>query len=180
MSEAVKLIRSPIDTNCVHCPSKIPFGVWSYYEPTTGNAVCVECATTKGWMSKERVNQLIKKLELQEDIKALRKQRKIETDELLLVRREFDLHEVSRKDRELEGQIVKLMQHVEEYLKSCGEKEEKKILKNVFDEIRKTQDLQKEVRELVKDRIFLLKKRKRKMDLATTFAELEESEQSQT
>lgn len=179
MSEAVKLIRSPIDTNCVHCPSKIPFGIWVYYEPTTGNAVCIECATTKGWMSKERVNQLIKKLELQEDIKALRKQRKIDTDELLLVRREIDLSEVARKDRELEGQIVKLMQHVEEYLKSCGEKEERKILKDVFDEIRKTRNLQKEVRELVKDRLFLLEKRKRKLDMKATLQEIEQQEEQQ-
>ena len=177
MSEAVKLIRSPIDTNCVHCPAKIPFGIWVYYEPTTGNAICITCATTKGWMSKERVNQLIKKLELQEDVKALRKQRKIETDALLLVRRELDLNEIMKKDRELEGQIVKLMQHVEEYLKAAGEKEEKKILKNVFDEIRRTQELQKEIRELVKDRLFLLERRKRKLDMKGTLQEIEQSEE---
>jgi hypothetical protein len=174
MSEAIKLIRSPIDTNCVHCPSKIPFGVWTYYEPSTGNAICIECATTKGWMPKDRVNQIIQKLELQEDIKALRKQRKIESDALLLMKREVDVYQVAEEDRKLSGQLVRLMATVEDYMKSIGDEEEKKALKAVFEETRKCQELQREVRAVVKNRLVLFEKRRKKLPVETTTVSEEE------
>jgi len=173
MSETVKLMRSPIDTNCVGCGCKVAFGVWVYYESTTGNALCVECAVKKGWTPKERVNQLIQKLELQEDIKALTKQRKIESDALLLVKREHELHAMGKRDLELEGQITRLMATVEDYLKSCGSEGEKKALKNVFDEVRKAQELQKEVRDAIQNRLFLLERRKSKLGLRTPLNEIE-------
>ena len=176
--EAVKLIRSPIDTNCVDCSAKVPFGIWVYYEPASGNAVCIECGTKKGWMPKDRANQLIQKLELQEDIKALRKQRKIETEALLLVRREIDLGEVVKKDHELEGEIVTLMRRVEDYLRASGDKEEEKKLKAVFDEIEKARKLQRAIRALTKDRLLFLERRKRKADLESTLQEIEEHGES--
>lgn len=163
MSEAVELMRSPIDTNCGDCKGEINFGQWCYYEPATGNALCVDCSVQRGWSPKQRVDQLIKKLELQEDVKALTKQWQIETEALLLIRREMDVREIDKKDKELEGQIIKLMASVDSYLKSCGDKGEEKALKNVFDEIRRAQDLQREVREIIRNRLFLLERRKRKM-----------------
>jgi len=177
MSEAVKLMRSPIDTNCVHCPTKIPFGVWCYYEPHEGNAICIECGTKKGWTSKERVNLLIKKLEIQEDIKALRKQRKLETEALLTIQRQVNLHEIGEGNLKLEGQITKLMARADEYLRACGSEDEKKTLKTVFEEIRKAQELQKKIRNLIRDRIFMLEKKKRRVDMQLAFTEEEPQEE---
>jgi len=173
MSEAIKLIRIPIDTNCVHCPTKIPFGVWAYYNPDAGDAICIECATKKGWMPKDRVNQIIQKLELQEDIKALRKQRKIESDALLIMKREVEIYEVASEDRKLSGQIVRLMATVEDYMKSIGDGEEKKALKNVFKETEKSQELQRELRALVKNRLLLFEKRRKKLPIQTIEEEAE-------
>jgi len=165
MGEAVKLMRCPIDTNCVDCGDKLAFGVWVYYESQTGNALCIDCAVQRGWTPKQRVNQLIEKLELQEDIKALRKQRKSETEALLLVKQEIGLHEGAKRDLELEAQVVKLMQTVESYLKACGTPEEREALNNVFAVIRQAQELQKETRELIQSRLFLLEKKKKKLEI---------------
>jgi len=165
MSEAVKLMRCPIDTNCADCRDKLAFGVWVYYESQTGNALCIECAVKRGWTPKQRVNQLIEKLELQEDIKALRKQRKIETDALLLIKQETALYEGAKRGPELEANIVKLMQTVESYLKACGTPEEREALTNVFTTMRQAQELQKETRELIQGRLFLLEKRKKKLEI---------------
>jgi len=177
MSEVIKLIRSPIDTNCCHCPSKIPFGVWAYYNASTGDAICIDCATKKGWTPKDRVNQIIQKLELQEDIKALRKQRKIESEALLLIQREVDVYQVAEEDRKISGQIVRLLAAVEEYIKSIGSGEEKEAFQKVFEETRNCQELQKEVRALVKDRLLLFNKRRRKQPIQTTAVTEEEVQQ---
>jgi len=174
MSEAVKLIRMPIDTKCYCCPTKISFGVWAYYEPETGNAVCIECATKKGWMPKDRVNLIIQKFELQEDIKALRQQRRSESEMLLLVKREVDVYQVAEADRDLSGQIIRLMATAEDFMKSIGSEEEKKALKNVFEETRKCQELQREVRALVKNRLVLFDKRKKKLLTRTATVSEEE------
>ncbi len=162
--EVIRLMRSPIETNCGDCKVEIKFGTWCYYEPSNGNAVCIDCGTKKGWQPKNRVNLIVEKLELQEDVKALTKQRKIEMEALLCIRKELDLREIGKRDLDLEGQIIKLMGTAEEYLKSgVASKDEDKALKTVFEEIKHAQELQREIRETVHNRLFLLEKRKRKI-----------------
>src|SRR5271157_1429730 len=93
-SEAVKLVRVPVNTHCADpaCKKNLPFGSWAYWSEDAQLAICPDCGTKRGWSTKERADEIIKKLELQEDIKALKDQRKIEADALLLLKQEIDLH----------------------------------------------------------------------------------------
>lgn len=98
MVDEIKLVRVPIDTHCADpsCKRTLPFGSWAYYHADSEIAVCPDCGVKRGWSSKERANEIIKKMELQEDIKALKKQRKIEADALFLLREKIDLHRLGR------------------------------------------------------------------------------------
>ncbi len=109
--KAVKLMRLPIDAQCAdkECGKALPFGTWAYYNPEEMRAICPECGVKRGWSPKDRINQLITRLELQEDIKALRQQRKIEMDALYLLREKIDLHRFAERDAELEQEIISLM-----------------------------------------------------------------------
>lgn len=170
--EVIRLMRCPIETNCGDCKTPVNFGSWCYYEPSSGNAVCIDCGTKRGWQPKNRVNLIVEKLELQEDVKALTKQRKIEMEALLCIRKELDLREIGKRDLDLEGKIITLMGTVEEYLKQgIASKDEEKTLKAVFEEIKHAQDLQKEIRETVHNRLFLLEKRKRKIKVQMPITE---------
>jgi len=155
----VKLMRCPIDTQCGSCKEPLPFGAWAYYDSRSGEGICPECAVKRGWSPKERVKQLIKALELQEDIKALKEQRKIEIDALILLKKQIDLHRLGERDLELETKIIELMNTVDGYLKQCGTPKEKEALGKVFDVIRETQELQKEVRDRVQNRLFVLERK---------------------
>lgn len=157
--EAVKLIRVPIDTNCGDCKKELSFGSWAYYSSVEMVAVCPECGVKRGWTPKDRVNQLIALLELREDVKALKQQRKIETDALFLLKQKIELHRLGERDLELEQQIVKLNNLVQDYLRSCGNADEKAALQKIFDAIRENQDIQREVREQI-DRFLFRKRRK--------------------
>lgn len=161
MSESVKLMRCPIDTNCANpkCPNDLPFGVWVYYNSKSSEALCIECGIKRGWMSKQRVKQLIRRRELQEDIKALGKQRKIEADTLVLLMEKIDLHRLGERDLDLEKQIVKLMKTVQDYLKHCGTPKEKEALDKVFDVIRQTQELQRDVRSHVQNELYRIERK---------------------
>jgi len=165
--KAVKLMRLPIDTHCAdkECEKTLPFGAWAYYNPEEMQAICIECGVKRGWSPKDRVNQLITRLELQEDIKTLRQQRKIEMDALYLLREKIDLHRLGERDVDLEQQIVDLMNLVKDYLQHCGSAPEKEALQKVFDAIRETQELQREVREQVENRLFLLDRREKKKEI---------------
>ena len=162
--EAVQLMRSPIDTNCANadCKVRLPFGAWVYYVPDTGEALCIECSEKRGWLSKQRVKQLIVAMQLREDIKALRQEVKVELDGLALLRQRVDLHRLGERDVQLEEQIVKLMATVDDYLKHCGLGDEKEALKKVFDVVREAQELQKQIREHLHDRFFVLDRKEKK------------------
>jgi len=157
--ETVKLIRCPIDTQCGGCGDSIPFGAWAYYDPRSGEAVCPECGVERGWTSKERIKQLIQGLEIRENLKVLKEQVKIETDALMLLKKQIDLHRLGERDLQLETQIIELMNTVDSYLKQCGTPKEKEALDKMFDVMRETQELQKEVREQVQNRLFVLERK---------------------
>jgi GTPase SAR1 family protein len=160
--KVVKLMRAPIDTHC-SCSHDIAFGAWCYYNWRTMEALCIECSVKKGWSPKDRVTQLITMLELREDVKALRNQKKIESDGLMLLREKVDLHRLGERDLELEGQITKLMSVVTDYLQHCASVPEKEGLERVFEVITETQKLQKEIRELIENRMFLLDRKANKL-----------------
>lgn len=172
MTGKVSLMRSPVDTVCgdPDCPKSLAFGTWVYYNAETQEAICIECAVKKGWTPKQRVNQLIRSLELREDIKALKRQRKIEMDALIMLKEKVDLHRLGERDGELEHRIMKTLDIVKDYLKTCGTEEEREALHKVFDVIRETQELQKEVREQVYRRLFLVEKKETRKQKKPAFA----------
>jgi len=155
----VKLIRCPIDTQCGGCKEPLPFGSWVYYDSRSSEAICPECGVERGWTPKERIKQLIKGLEIREDLKVLKEQVKVETDALMLLKKQIGLHRLGERDLELEKQIIEMMNTVDSYLKQCGTPKEKEALAKVFDVIRETQELQKEVREQVQNRLFVLERK---------------------
>lgn len=163
--EAIKLVRSPIDTHCgdPDCKKPIVFGAWTYYNPESMEAICPECGVKRGWSSKQRVMQLITALELREDVKALRKERKREADALFLLKKTVNLHRLGERDLELEQQILKLTNTVQDYLRHCGIAQEKEALQKVFAMIQETQELQQEVRETLHNRLFLIEKEETKL-----------------
>jgi len=172
----IKLMRSPIDTHCGDCEKELPFGIWVYYQTDSGDAVCVECGVKKGWTSKQRVNQIVTALELKEDIKALRKQSKIEADGLVMLKDKIDLYRLGERDPELEQQITKLISVVEDYLRQCASVPEKEGLSKVFKSIEECQGLQKEIRDQIESRLFLMDRRaakKKKAQAAIPYAEEE-------
>ena len=160
----VKLIRCPMDTECTDCKKTIDFGVWAYFNEENQQTICVECGVKRGWTPKQRIQQIIKHLEMKEDIKALQKQRKILADTILLLQEKVEVHRFGEKDAELETQIIKLMAIVEDYLHHCGTISEKDGLQKVFEVIRETQELQHEVRERIQNRMFMIEKKETKLE----------------
>lgn len=163
--EAIKLVRSPIDTHCgdPECKKPLAFGAWAYFNPDSQEAICPECGVKRGWSSKQRVLQLITALELREDVRALRKERKCEADALFLLKKTVNLHRLGERDLELEQQILKLMATVQDYLSHCGIAQEKEALQKVFATIQETQELQRELREVLHNRLFLFEKEETKL-----------------
>lgn len=160
-------MRVPINTNCADCKTKINFGVYAYYSEQTDDTLCIDCGTKRGWSTKQRVKTVIKNLEAKEELKAIKLQTKIELSTLLYYKKTIDLYKLGENDIQLENQIVTLLKSATDYMEKVATPEEKKTLKKLQFEIRKTQEMQKQIREEIHSRIFLLdkekKKRKRKL-----------------
>jgi hypothetical protein len=167
MPEPIRLIRLPIDTNCSDCKRPLSFGIYGYFNADSQDALCIGCGVKRGWCSKDRALNIVKKLELTQDLKALRDQAKIEADALLLVRQQIDLHRIGENDALLERQMLSLIDTANDYLHHVATEPEKEALKKLLDTIQDAQKLQQEIREQVQSRFFFLErldqKRKRKI-----------------
>ena len=153
----IKFMRIPVTgVKCEGCSEDLPFGAWAHYQPDSKKAVCIDCGAKRGWTDKERAMQLIRKRELQEDIKALRARQKIEADALYLLTQQVDVHRFGECWLDLDRQLHKLMDTVRSYLDKVATPEEKDALTKVFDAIRETQELQKEVSQELEMRLYLL------------------------
>lgn len=165
--KAVKLMRSPNSTYCANpeCKRELPFGAWIYFSEETGDALCLSCGVNRGWTSKDRVTLIIGKLELKEDIKALKQEKQVYANTILMLKQQIDIYRLGERDIQLGVEISKLMKTVEDYLKNCGTTPEKEGFKKVFDAILECKDLQKEIREQIESRLLPLpKKAKRKSE----------------
>ncbi len=160
--EKIDLVRVPVDVECTDCGKKLPFASWAYFNADSEQAICVECAAQRGWASKDRVKDLIAKLELQEDIKALKKERSVWANALLLLKEQTDLHRLGERIIELEMQATRLMGRVQNYMEKVATAEEKAVLKQVIEELREVTELQKEIRDHLESRLFLLERKERK------------------
>lgn len=165
--QKIKLMRAPIDLNCANpeCKKSLAFGTWVYYNSQTQEAICPECAVKRGWTPKRRAKQLIKGLELLADLKALKREVKIEAAKLMRLKQEIDIHALGKRDTDLEKQAFTLTNLAQDYLRHCGTEKETEMFNNVNAAIRKNQELQLEIREELGNRLFIItaeEKRKQK------------------
>lgn len=160
----VKLMRLPINTKCADkdCGKPLPFGTWAHYVKDSKEAICIECGAKRGWTDKDRANNIIKKLELQEDVKALREHKKRLSKEVFLMQERVDLHRFGERILDLEKQSINIMAQVQSYFQHCATPEEKVSLQRVCDELQGNTELQKEIREQLESRLFLLERAERK------------------
>jgi hypothetical protein len=185
-SEPIKLMRIPINTNCAipECNKKISMGAYAYFIPDTNDTICIECGTKRGWTSKQRATMIIQELEIREDIKALRKQRQIDSNELLHVKEQTDLFKLEMREYDLHKQAINLIALIDDYLKKCGSAPaEKAMFDKAVKAIQGSVNLQKEVKQEIATRLFLLErvglKRKKKGLIATPIEDEEEQQQEE-
>ena len=182
--ESVQLLRVPINTTCLDCDAAIKFGAFAYFVEDTNDTLCIECGTKRGWSSKERVKQLIKELESKERLKAIKEQTRIELSTLMYYKKSINLFKLGENDITLENQIINLIKMANDYLLHVGNPEEKELFKKLQFEVRKTQEMQKQIREEIHSQIFLLEKekvkRKRKLLFPDEDREAEQIEQEQS
>lgn len=185
-SEPIKLMRIPINTNCAEpeCHKKIKMGAYAYFMPETNDTICIECGTKNGWTSKQRATMIIQELEIREDIKALRKQRQIDSNDLLHIKEQADLFKLEMREYDLHKQAINLIALIDDYLKKCGSAPaEKAMFEKAVKAIQDSINLQKEVKQEISTRLFLLErvglKRKKKGLIATPVEDGQEEEQPQ-
>lgn len=158
MADKVKLLRSPIDTNCNDCDIRIPFGVFCYFNEENGTAVCIDCGVEHGWADKERVKRLIKKKEIQLDIKSLRRVREMEARSLANIKQKVKVFTLAEKHVALEQDYLNLRKEVEAYLHQCGTPKEKEAFKKLFELVEKMLATQKSIEKELYDQLYLLDK----------------------
>jgi len=158
----VKYMRLPLDLKCCDCGKEILWGTWAHFQADMKRAICTDCGTKRGWSDKDRAMNIVKKRELQEDIKALRKRQKVEADSLFLLQEKVELHRFGQRYSALEQQIHSSLDSVQGYLAKVATSEEKQALSNVFRVIRETQATQKVIQEEVEARLFLLERSERR------------------
>ena len=185
-SEPIKLMRIPINTNCAipECNKKISMGAYAYFIPDTNDTICIECGTKRGWTSKQRATAIIQELEIREDIKALRRQRQIDSNELLHIKEQADLYKLEMREYDLHKQAISLIALIDDYMKKCGSTPaEKAMFEKAVKTIQDSINLQKEVKEEISMRLFLLEraglKRKKKGFSATPTEDEEEQPQEE-
>jgi len=158
----VEYVRLPLDLKCSDCDRELLWGTWAHFQADMKRAICTECGTKRGWSDKDRALSIVKKRELQEDIKALRKRQKIEADTLFLLQEKVELHRFGERYLALERQIHASLDSVQSYLAKVATSEEKQALSNVFRVVSETQMTQKVIQEEVEARLFLLERSERR------------------
>jgi len=158
--EPIQLMRSPKETICCNrdCGAVISFGAYAYVNSDTKEALCLECGVKRGLSSKDRAKQIVAYLELREDIKVLKDERKILADALVMLKQQVDLFRLGERDLDLEKQILSLSKLAEDYLRNnLASDEEKAALQQLLDAIEDSREMQREIRDQVERRLFWLK-----------------------
>jgi len=166
--EAIQFMRLPIkEMDCEACKKKLLFGEYVFYQQEENIALSSECGAKRGWSDKNRASKLVEKLELQEEIKALRERKRIETDALYLVRQQVDLHRFGENFLTISTQVSKLVTQIESYLNTgVASADEKAFLKKSWKALDDTLEVQKEIKEAIEAKIYLIRqygKKKRKL-----------------
>lgn len=165
-AEPIQLMRCPKETECANhdCGAVIPFGAYAYVNSDTKAALCLECGVKRGLSSKDRAKQIVAYLELREDIKALKDEKKVQSDALVLLKQQVDLFRLGERDLDLEKQILSLLKVAGDYLRQgVASQNEKDALNKVSNTIREAQELQREIRDQVDRRLFWFKTAEKKL-----------------
>ncbi len=162
----IKLDRLPFATKCLDCGKDLPFGVFAYFQAESGCAICTDDASKRGWTDKARAVFGVKIAEAKEDLKAVRKRVKVETEGLYLLEEKVDLHRLAENYIEIEKQILNAVSLVSNFLRAgIGTQKEMQMLTELSSEIKRLQGLQVEIKKELDLRLFLIEKaeRQRKM-----------------
>lgn len=167
-TEIIRFTRLPVkEIQCTDCNKTLHFGEYVYYQQEDNLAICISCGTKKGWSDKDRASKLVEKLELQEEIKALRERKNIETDALHLIRQQVDLHRFGENFLTVSKQVSTLVNQIQSYLNTgVASAEEKELLKKSWKTLDDTLEVQKEIKEAIEAKIYLIRqygKKKRKL-----------------
>ena len=158
-------MRSPEETECCNreCGAAIPFGAYAYVNSDTEAALCLECGVKRGLSSKNRAKQIVAFLELREDLKALKDEKKVQADALVLLKQQVDVYRLGERDLELENRILTLAKLAEDFMRqNIGTSEEKEALRRLLESVAEDQELRGEIRAQVERRLFWLKTAEKK------------------
>ncbi len=175
VNNEIKFTRVPIkNAVCGDCKRPVSWGVWAHYQESTGEVVCQSCGLKRGWQEKDIANYILKKRELQEDLKALRSRIKIEGDALYLLTEKVDLTRFGERYLDLERQIHKSLDSVQSFIEKVATPEEKTALRKVYDVTDETRQVQKEIKEELDMRLFLIQRAERKKKHLEKIIDVEE------
>jgi hypothetical protein len=158
--EPIQLMRSPRETKCCNreCGAAISFGAYAYVNSDTNEALCLECGVKRGLSSKDRAKQIVAYLELREDIKVLKDEKKVQGDALVMLKQQVDLFRLGERDLDLEKSILSLSKLASDYLRSnLASDEEKAALQQLLGAVEDAREMQREIRDQVERRLFWLK-----------------------
>ena len=166
--DAINLARSPEDTECSGCGETVLLGTFAYVNSDTEQVLCLKCGVERGWSSKDRVKQIITFLELKQSIKALKAEQQVIADGVLMLKKQVDLLRLGERHAELEQDIATLTRIALEYLRLGVSDGEKEALQKLQDVVCGAEELQKEIRDQVRNQLlwFETKPKKRRMQEA--------------
>ncbi|MDD4979632.1 MAG: hypothetical protein PHI29_13480 [Gallionella sp.] len=172
----IKLDRVTLDLKCLDCGAEIPFGHWAHFHADSGNAICIECGAKRGWTDKTIAVHNVKLHELKQDLSALRKRIKIESEGLFLLESKVKLNEIGESYQELERQLKNSVLTIESFVKALATPEEKKVLEQLAKELPVLNKLALEIKHELDVRLFWLDKRQGKNVSDMAAIDLEEEE----
>jgi hypothetical protein len=172
----IKFERVTFNTKCLDCGKDLPFGYYAHFHADSGCAICVDCGVKRGWSDKAIAQNSAKLQELKADLAALRKRVKVESQGLFLIEEKVGLHQIGEGYNELEKQIEGALAKLQSYLFAVATPQEKALLQELEGEIRRLQDLAREIKLEFDARLFWLDKNQQKVKNAQAAMSDEELE----
>ncbi|MGD6807571.1 MAG: hypothetical protein ACQCN4_11500 [Candidatus Bathyarchaeia archaeon] len=162
----IKFERVTLDLKCLDCGKEVKFGDWAHFHSETGTAICTVCGVKRGWTDKTIAQNTVKLLELKADLTAVRKRVKVESQGLFLIEEKVVLHQIGEGYNELEKQIEGAIARLQSYFNAIATPQEKEVLQGLEAEIRRLQDLAREIKQEFDARLFWLDKNEQKVKVA--------------
>lgn len=157
----VKLDRAPVDLECCHEKHEgdrtIPFGTYCYLNEETQQAICTDCGAKESWSTKERVKKIIGVQEIVADIKAMKHEKKMLQDTVMLLKKQVNIYRMGEQDKEIDKQRKDILQLIADYLRTgAGTKQEKEMFEKMVKFVEESKARQDEMREEISNYLHYL------------------------